>query len=64
MNIMTRIGRFRRGRRRIRAEQLQLDLSPKKRRYLSPSPNVGGAYVPRPFGFENIKLRTPKHELE
>ena len=62
MNIITRISRFRRGRRRNRAEQLQLDLSPKKRRYLSSShPNVGGAYVPRPFGFENIKLRTPKH---
>jgi len=60
-----RIGRFHRGRRRIRAEQLQLDLSPKKRRYLSSShPNVGGEYVPRPSGFENIKLRTPEYELQ
>jgi hypothetical protein len=65
MNMIAHISRFRRARRHIRAEQLQLNLSPKKRRYLSSShPNVGGAYVPRPFGFKNINFRTPKHELQ
>jgi hypothetical protein len=50
MNMIPRIGRFRRKRSRIRSEQLLLDL-PKKQRYLAPSgANPIKAYVPRFFG--------------